>query len=1063
VVLFSFAFSVLLENRQSKNKAMPLIWSDFESFDLHVLRNNQPSVQIEQFVSFIHTQEVQYDGSAHNKTVIFTAKKLKSGGVISNFRTIAYFPSWVTADTFPIVPNPSSNGISVDVSNGTITAQALPPNSPATITSFGIRVVLFFDDNGTVKAQPRQLTILVHVHNSITKVWTTPAQLDVRPDIIKGIELIGLKILTPETIKRVKLYKTDAFTEIMDGDLLYDQHPFDLPQGDTIIVHAKALFDNFDFWPDNRVFYDPLHLEVTFIASDRFSQFTLPLHLWWLIKQNDIIKDQNGNDVFKVIAFTEKRQYQLSVYAAFDDGTVGDITNWHKLTWTHGPGFFGDDINFDSNGFFKVPVGSVGKTIDVLAKLPPALVSGAITEATGKVKVNPSFLTMDLVAKPVPQSPVQTDPDAVNVLFIAEGFNSEAAFSNSARDVCKKLREESKTAPWNYLFKSAINAWMFYQPSPEKGGTILYETSAFNQVELVNKEKVDLALPLSELAEFGPKLSNNITFHQFIARIGLPVPADQNKSKSNKVDEWKQLFGADIGSGDWSISDAVFDYWKKLGKKRTLVEERNTAFGLACGSKPALDPRRISTTVTFSNARLDYQHINLMLTRLRENSATGNLIGERFWGRDKSGKLGKDFGLLIFLVNGLLESGVRMGQMYYPQGEVNQGIMIGLTNDNLLNLKFLNKDLDKTYPYFKWKDSSNLPAIVLDPFENVGVSITSHSVASHELGHFFNLRDEYASSLDSKAPVDKRIDGIYNLQHRDSLLVNGKISGDKVKWRWPRIRKAAVLNTDPVASAGKITITVKPGQAAQFKQGEEVHFRKKNVLLQPIDQLTSSKLKIESINKDIVVLQPIQDAAFTGTGFEKGSLLVLLAKASTDSNDNPTHDEYAELMSSLVRKKINDTHKGQTKEPCETNLKEEQQPTNIPDDLADPDNNAHIVGLYIGGDEYSCDIYHPTGECTMRVHRGLNASAHKNLFTNQKDFTFSNKLLPFCPVCRYGLVDQINPSQHALIDNLYAGDYPDTTFFSRNTGKIILGGLGLIGLIIYGLHCLSEDNKQQPQ
>jgi hypothetical protein len=629
--------------------------------------------------------------------------------------------------------------------------------------------------------------------------------------------------------------------------------------------------------------------------------------------------------------------------------------------------------------------------------------------------------------------------------------------------VCKKLREESKTAPWNYLFKSAINAWMFYEPSPEKGGTILYETAAFSQVELANKKKVDLALPLNDLTGLGPKLTNNVSLQQFIARVGVPVPADINKSKSDKVDEWKQLFGADIGSGDWSIPDAVFDFWKKLGQKRTLVEERNTAFGIACGSKPALNPNRISTTVTFNNARLEYQHINLMLSRLRANSQTGNLIGEKFWGRDKTGKLGKDFGLAIFLVNGLLESGVRVGQKYYPQGEVNQGISVGLTDDSLLNLKFLNKNLDKTYPFFKWKNSSNVPAIVLDPFENIGVSITSHAVVSHELGHFFNLLDEYATEEQSKAPVDKRIDGIYNLQHRTSLLVNNKISGDLVKWRWPRILKAAVLDADPAASQGKITITVKKGQAAQFKPNEEVHFRKKNVLQHALNQLTSTRLKIESINNDTVILQPVQDATFTGAGFEKGSLLVRLVKASTSDDDNPTHDEYAELMSSLVRKKINDTNKGQTKEPCETNLKEEQQPTNIPDDLADPDNNAHIVGLYVGGDEYSCDIYHPTGQCTMRIHRGLSASAHKNIFTNQKEYTFDNTLMPFCPVCRYGLVDQIDPSQHARIDKLYAGNYPDTTFFSRNSGKLLVGGLALIAGILYTLYRIDKAKKEQAQ
>ena len=36
-----------------------------------------------------------------------------------------------------------------------------------------------------------------------------------------------------------------------------------------------------------------------------------------------------------------------------------------------------------------------------------------------------------------------------------------------------------------------------------------------------------------------------------------------------------------------------------------------------------------------------------------------------------------------------------------------------------------------------------------------------------------------------------------------------------------------------------------------------------------------------------------------------------------------------------------------------------------------------------------------------------------------------NEQVPFCPVCRYIMVDLVDPTKHGVIDRDYAGIYPD--------------------------------------
>jgi hypothetical protein len=83
-------------------------------------------------------------------------------------------------------------------------------------------------------------------------------------------------------------------------------------------------------------------------------------------------------------------------------------------------------------------------------------------------------------------------------------------------------------------------------------------------------------------------------------------------------------------------------------------------------------------------------------------------------------------------------------------------------------------------------------------------------------------------------------------------------------------------------------------------------------------------------------------------------------------------------------------------------------PTNLPDGLPKrkPANKANIVGLYDGGDEYDCGVFHPAGLCLFRTNPGPRTAR-------------------FCQVCRYLIVDRVDPMMHKELDEIYKLEYPE--------------------------------------
>jgi hypothetical protein len=125
---------------------------------------------------------------------------------------------------------------------------------------------------------------------------------------------------------------------------------------------------------------------------------------------------------------------------------------------------------------------------------------------------------------------------------------------------------------------------------------------------------------------------------------------------------------------------------------------------------------------------------------------------------------------------------------------------------------------------------------------------------------------------------------------------------------------------------------------------------------------------------------------------------------------------YAEMVAKNIRDLIGRRHEALYRQPIGSDLLEElenerelQQPKI--DGLAPQlpgvfcfSEKPKIVGFYEGGSLASRGIFHPTGTCMMR---------DNHLDTSE-----------FCAVCRYIMVEYINPFHHFQIDRDYDDIYP---------------------------------------
>lgn len=679
--------------------------------------------------------------------------------------------------------------------------------------------------------------------------------------------------------------------------------------------------------------------------------------------------------------------HKFSVYAQFNDDVIGDITYLaSQITWLPG------DIFTIQNGGIDVDAKPENTPIDVTAKLPASFGNHTLR---GQVIPKKFPDKAQLVSTGSSPGAAKLN-EAPNLLFVADGFTDadKGKFECITDNFVRRLATERKTRPYDTLSDS-INYWRVFEPSRERGISML--TEVYIKPTGSQTEAWPLEFPQEQTGALTEASVQNWNINNLFFYVGLPVPAQAASLNNDLRTQWKAVLTLADNLID-KISDNLIAQWKERANRR-LIEEKDTLLGSTRGKKPRAFISTTDDPDLFSENKLRMKRIrfNALITPLIDGSVNaGSVIGS-VWNfvdmpataTTPARPLGKDRDLLVYIVNSKDGRGVNSDGFFFTNvRESDEGQPIPIENAVIANTP--------AAAHRAIRIAVSEPPLHL-PQGPVGTLV-------HEITHSFTIGDEYGerqsnSFMRYSGPPSTVEDNFANLQFEDDVKSGGNISGALVKWRWHRIKKAAVLTGQPTASGGKFVIPLKEGQTTGFTAPNDVFLRfrefgkplKKNVPVSP-------KLVIDSVDSTAhTITVTVPSGTLTPADFPAGSILYKPGEATSEMSY-----PYPELISKAMIDYLTDKKRPLT--PVNTPDQFDDNPIQAPNlsDFPTPTCKKHtprIVGLYAGGMQYHHGVFHPTGKCIMRVHRESTSE--------------------FCVVCRYIIVDQINPAKHPDIDRDY--------------------------------------------
>jgi hypothetical protein len=709
-------------------------------------------------------------------------------------------------------------------------------------------------------------------------------------------------------------------------------------------------------------------------------------------------------------ALPQTTRVRFSVRAAFDDGTVGDLTHHPDIDWR-------PRANVTDTGRLIIAAGNApgDPIVKIEAVLPPDLEDPSLPSppeivAAGHIRFARDWASDSTIRAETVQIqntwPGTINPEVVpNFLFLSDGYKSEdkPKFEAQVRSLLGLMKRSRLTRPFD-LLATSMNYYQAFFPSNHQGIAVLCEVypaqKSDGELKTDSNGVVDLfCVPDAKDPSAGDRWGlSNVLF-----RLGLPVPSQGLKRTVREIRDYWDSIVDDIPHN--RISDKTVRKWQNLAL-RSFLEETDSIFGLAYGEYPAVSRESNDRMIGFHSRRMSRARLDPILSRLTD--AKGNSMGS-IWMERADGTRPNSYPLIFIMTSLKWDRGVNYGRGYIAMNvEDRDGIPA--------------------------RRVTGKPTYEIDLTGKISNSISHTRLVRgcHEVGHSFGLGDEY----NEKGTMPQSIDvdsGDGNLQKHSDIEdpVFHDIDGDNIKWRWHRIRKAAVVaGTIAEGQPGKFRIPVILGQANQFDIGNKVLLRVRqfpNPL--PRNPTVSNLLEVvgvadpggvEDLSRPAGPDNPLVGAIIVTASdggtfnladaarFTAGCVVYLPVPASESARD----DDYpfAEMIAKNIKDHITDRGCALNQDPesediCVPDKNDIQKPVKLDVDL--PICFSHknrIVGLFTGGKTYDCGVYHPTGTCIMR-----------NSNSNGKEF---------CAVCRYLLVDIIDPSKHFSLDLDYEDYYP---------------------------------------
>jgi hypothetical protein len=703
-------------------------------------------------------------------------------------------------------------------------------------------------------------------------------------------------------------------------------------------------------------------------------------------------------------------------------------------------------LNISENDLSMVVKPSVARDvpITIIAQLSPDIFGSSIT-VEGKVvakNLTTSVSSVNLSKESVTLEKIHGE---TNFLFISDGFKQEEEpyFNAIVDNFLHKLKTDSHNHPYNILSES-INFWKAFVPGRESGINVDYE--------VIDLEDEQMVMPLTTSyinnefvipATFSPQTTNDLASkawgrNQIFLYFGLPVLSFKDKSTSEIKVFWKTYSSLPASLID-EIDIDLIDDWKKYATRR-LLEKHDTAFQTSVGGRTKIMyDYRISDNDTYKLAYSRDNAMNSWLTTLNYDKNSIIKVGSTFdinTVADTNLRVGKDFENVIIILNsdfgrslnsaGYLFSGTHEKKTRYHSGTIFKVEPVaGKGSRAIAKLSNIEDGVD---------------------MEDGLKSTTGYHTLIHEMSHSIGLGDEYSeNNIDRKSiyfqkPLDTGSETTYaNIQYVAELNeknANNPIDPVKIKWRWHRIKKSAIIQQ--INKVGNLLEIVFTKTSTKKFEKDEMLFLRFRDSQEPLkrtitftENANKANLSPELQITEIVNPLTVRVKFVTQTNnihtdeiinkFKFGSIAYVPINLVQQDIGNDTIKEfgkYAEFVTRKVLKRLITDHFPLTGNdfPPPAGTEDKRKFNDEDDQTASVEiikkvliffkcrkQSSKPIGLYVGGERKHYGVYHPTGHCMMRTSHSSSAA--------------------FCAVCRYILTDLIDPTKHPEVDDLFVKEY----------------------------------------
>ncbi|RJQ81197.1 hypothetical protein D5S17_05490 [Pseudonocardiaceae bacterium YIM PH 21723] len=607
-----------------------------------------------------------------------------------------------------------------------------------------------------------------------------------------------------------------------------------------------------------------------------------------------------------------------------------------------------------------------------------------------------------------------------NILFVAEGFREtdRRLFNDLVTSSVHDMFDKERHQPYPTL-RSGFNVFKAFLPSQQYGLTCGFRIGD-------NGPTAGKGIPVP--SDF--TADKHYSTSELVARVGFPKRGETG-SRSALVDTWTKQ---GLRFEPARIDNTLIDRWKAQ-QSFGIMNASDTVLGLQLGGRPADRDSNSSITRVSSGGDVSGTHSPFILRLYEFYQQPDNRLMSldprrhppELYATDSLPNPGNS---VLQYINGLVYpkpgTPLPLGGMWQPDDlafKRSRGLVVIVGHEELdggtsINAQTLTAQTLHLYknPFFTYDASRremrrNLGTINIDENEFV-------DTIAHELGHSFNLDDEY-EDIRGRGDADKIIDMPGDNVARFGYLQvpgtsTGQIQAELIKWfRLHRMAVSSRLTQNAVEENGRLRVTVPLQDMAKWKQMEsrksEVFVDVRNVEIKvrgrqlPFTEDADHhllNLRIDRVDEalGLIVLTGVPPSPSGLRTIVKGAVVFVAQGSATGE---ALYVVEKAVQTHLLTKKL---PLNSVKENVEISG-EEDNPVPIAG-FTPPHFDQTTVGLYEGGAHYAGGHYRPAGGCKMRSHRGPSVNGK------------------FCFVCKWLIVNRVDPGYHALVNRLF---YPKSS------------------------------------